>query len=223
MWHSLQSTFFVCLLIGGQVALAILGLGLSLALLTLLFGLLVTGIAMVVFAPFIRLTRNAGAVDSSERNVDPGIDFKDLSEENFIRYTRRALSYLEDLPKLASSPLTQLPLIESRLSTRNVNIDTLARANELKSVLIEGINRLKPKSDSAFDTTDAWRYYNAVFFPYIAGVKPSRRRQAKDGLVDYEIEALEWFRREVPERTLHNWQNKAAELIALSLREKLQS
>jgi hypothetical protein len=40
-------------------------------------------------------------------------------------------------------------------------------------------------------------------------------------LADYEIEALEWFRQEVPERTLYNWQNKAAELIAQSLREHL--
>lgn len=136
-----------------------------------------------------------------------------------MRYTLRALSYLDDLPKLASSPLTQLPLIDVRLSSRNAYIDTLARTDELKNVLIEGIERLKPKSEVNFESSADWRYYNAVYFPYVVGLKPSRRSQTKDNLADYEIEALEWFRREVPERTLHNWQNKAAELIALSLME----
>jgi hypothetical protein len=116
--------------------------------------------------------------------------------------------------------LTQLPLIDARLSRADNHIDTLARTAELRNVLIEGIQRLKPNSESNFGNTDDWRYYNAVYFPYVAGIKPSRRRQTKDNLADYEIEALEWFRREVPERTLYNWQNKAAELIALDLREK---
>ena len=158
MWYSLQNTFFVCLLIGGQVALIIMGLGINPTLLSLLFGLLTTGITMVVFAPNLRLTRSADAVDSSARNIDPSMDFTAISEKDFVRYTRRALSYLDNLPKLASSPLTQLPLIETRLSSKNAYIDTLARTNELKSVLIEGIIRLKPESESAFDTTDEWRY-----------------------------------------------------------------
>ena len=72
------------------------------------------------------------------------------------------------------------------------------------------------------ETTAEWRYYNAIYFPYVAGLKPSRRSQTKENLADYEIQALEWFHREVPERTLYNWQNKAAELIALDLREKIQ-
>lgn len=219
MWRSLQTTFFICLLIGGQVALAALGLGVNPALLSLLLGLLATGIAMVAFAPHLGLVNSARAVESSARNIDPGIDFDAITDTDFIRYTRRALSYLDDLPKLASSPLTQLPLIEARLSKRQANIDTLARANELKAVLVEGIVRLKPHTNILFDSTNEWRYYNAVYFPYVAGIKPSRRQQVKDGLADHEIAALEWFRREVPERTLHNWQNKAAELIARSLRE----
>jgi hypothetical protein len=219
MWHSLQSTFFICLLIGMQVALAIMGIGLNLVLFALLLGLLATGISIVVFAPHLRLTQAAEAVETSTRNIDPDIDFATISEKDFVRYTRRALSYLDDLPKLASSPLTQLPIIDARLSNKENHIDTLARTAELRNVLIEGIQRLKPKSESKFESTDDWRYYNAVYFPYVAGIKPSRRRQTKDNLADYEIDALEWFRREVPERTLHNWQNKAAELIALGIRE----
>ena len=221
MWHSLQTTFFVCILIGGQVTLAILGLGLNYALLFLLLGLLATGIVLVVFAPHLHLTQAAEVVETSARNIDPTLDLNGISEDDFVRYTRRALSYLDDLPKLASSPLTRLPQIEMRLSSRKAHIDTLARTNELKSMLIEGINRLKPATGLDFGTTDDWRFYNAVYFPYVAGIKPSRRRQTKTGLAEYEIEALEWFRREVPERTLYNWQNKAAELIAQSLQEHL--
>ena len=223
MWHSLQNAFFISLLFGGQVALAILWLGLSPALLVLLFGLLGTGLCLVVFAAHLRSNPAAEALETSERNIDPGIDFTALSKADYVRYTRRALSYLDDLPRLASSPLTHLPLIEARLLNRKAHIDTLARADELKQVLIESIDRLKPKSESAFGTTDDWRYYNAVHFPYVVGLKPSRRRQSKDGLAAHEIEALDWFRREVPERTLHNWQKKSSELIALSLREKQNS
>jgi hypothetical protein len=33
---------------------------------------------------------------------------------------------------------------------------------------------------------------------------------------------LNWFQLSVPERTLHNWQNAAARLIAQDLREQMQ-
>lgn len=223
MWYSLQSAFFVCLLIGGQVALAILGLGISQAMVALCLGLLATGIGLVVFGSSLQYTNNARAVESSRQNLHPGMDFAAMPDAEFTRYTRLALSYLNDLPKLASSPLTQLPVIEERLASREAHIDTLSRADELKRLLTGSIRRLKPKSEETFGTTDAWRYYNAVYYPYVAGIKPSRRRQTKEGLSPDEVAALEWFRRDVPERTLYNWQKKAAELVALDLREKLNA
>ena len=70
-----------------------------------------------------------------------------------------------------------------------------------------------------FDTTDEWRFYNSLFFPYVAGLRPYRKIQEKD-LAPHEKEALEWFRSFVPERTLHNWQNSGARLIASDLWEK---
>jgi hypothetical protein len=69
-----------------------------------------------------------------------------------------------------------------------------------------------------FDTTDEWRFYNALFFPYVRGLRPYRRNQEKN-LADFEKEAIEWFQAFVPERTLHNWQNAAAGLIANDLWE----
>ncbi len=75
MWRSLQTTFFVCLLIGGQIGLAILGLGLNPTVLTLFLGMLATGVALVTFAPSLGLVQTARAVESSARKIDPGIDF----------------------------------------------------------------------------------------------------------------------------------------------------
>ena len=34
-------------------------------------------------------------------------------------------------------------------------------------------------------------------------------------------EALDWFRTYIPERTLYNWQNAAAKLVAQDLRERM--
>ena len=97
---------------------------------------------------------------------------------------------------------------------------TLARANELKRLLIECIEHLKPP-DSAYGTSDAWRYYNALYYPYVVGLKPySRRLNGFDAPEDDATRlVLDWFQAQVPERTLHNWQNKASELVARDLRE----
>jgi hypothetical protein len=150
---------------------------------------------------------------------DAEIDLSALSEEQRSRLTRRALSHFGDLTRLASSPLTQLPVIESRLKIRNTPDTTLDRASELKSLLTESIMKLKPQSNKKFDTTDEWRFYNALFFPYVAGLRPYSKNQEKD-LASHEKEAINWFQAFVPERTLHNWQNAGAKLIATDLWEK---
>ena len=143
----------------------------------------------------------------------------DLEEETFTRHTRRALSHFGDLPKLASNPLTQLPLIEKRLQARDASPNTLERAAELKTILAESVARLKPPTDP-FGTTDAWRFYNAVYYPYILGLRPYSHRTGQAPLDQETQTLLTWFRTTVPERTLHNWQNAAAALIARDLREQ---
>ena len=149
---------------------------------------------------------------------DAKIDLSALSEEQRSRLTRRALSHLGHLTRLASSPLTQLPAIERRLKIRNTPDTTLDRASELKSLLTESILKLKPQTNKLFDTTDEWRFYNALFFPYVAGLRPYSKNQEKD-LASHEKEAINWFQAFVPERTLHNWQNAGAKLIATDLWE----
>ncbi|MEW6402828.1 MAG: hypothetical protein AB1649_13580 [Chloroflexota bacterium] len=137
----------------------------------------------------------------------------EADEAEFERLTRRALSYLGDLPKLAASPLTNLAAIRGS--------DPLERAHGLKSLLIQSILKLKPQSTAEFGTTDEWRYYNAVYFPYVVGLKPYAHRADYESLDETSRAALDWFQTSVPERTLHNWQNAAAKLIAEDIKAGL--
>ena len=143
-----------------------------------------------------------------------------LASDEFARHTRRALSHLGALPRLASNPLTRLRLVEERLARRQIPDNTLARATELQAMLRESIIRLKPAEDADFNGSDAWRFYNALYYPYVVGLKPYSRRALHDNLAPTEKAALDWFRGQVPERTLYNWQKAAAELIAQDLRER---
>lgn len=141
--------------------------------------------------------------------LEPGIPALE-DEEQFTRLTRRALSNLSDLPKLAKSPLVNLPGIEGT--------NPVDRAHALRSLLIQSIQKLKPHSEARFGTTDEWRYYNSLHFPYVLGLKPYTHRLDFDSLDESSRLALDWFQTSVPERTLHNWQNTAAKLIAEDLR-----
>ena len=121
------------------------------------------------------------------------------------------MSHLGDLPKLATSPLVNLPNIQGA--------NPLDRAHALKSLLVQSIQKLKPLSDATFGTTDEWRYYNSVYFPYVLGLKPYTRRADYASLDEISRLALDWFQTAVPERTLHNWQNTAARLVAEDIRK----
>jgi len=166
----------------------------------------------------IQLRTTAGMID----RVNVKVDFHSMGEGEFHRLTRKAISYLGDLPRLASSPLTYLPLVTDRLQARNARSDSLERAHELKALLTESIHRLKPPGDELFGMSDAWRYFNALYFPYVVGLKPSRRYQPTGTLKDHERTALEWFRTQVPERTLHNWQTTAAKLVTQDLKDRIE-
>jgi hypothetical protein len=134
---------------------------------------------------------------------------------------------MTDLPKLAASPLTHLPAVGRHLAAHGMPDSPLDRAAALRVVLTQHIARLKPADGVAFGTSDAWRHYNALHFPYVVGLKPYSTRLAlngHNGLDPAEQAALAWFQSSVPERTLHNWQNAAAKMIAQELKrpERLQ-
>jgi hypothetical protein len=145
-----------------------------------------------------------------------------LSTDEFFRITRRALSAMTDLSKMATNPLTQHPFVLEQLTTdAPPAADVIGRAVALKSVLTEAIARLKPNEDAEFGTSDAWRHYNALHIPYVLGIRPYSAH-ADAHATSSELRAtMEWMRQQVPERTLYNWQNSAARLIADSLRAAL--
>ncbi|MEV6240869.1 hypothetical protein [Lentzea sp. NPDC051838] len=127
-------------------------------------------------------------------------------EAEFGRLTRKALSHYGDLGKLVASPLIAL----------TDDAPPLDRAAQLKSMLLTSIQRLKP-ADGDFGTSDEWRYYNALYFYYVKGIRPYSVRTKREDLDAEDRRALQWFVTQVPERTLHNWQNAAARLVAADL------
>lgn len=238
--RSLVISAFAALLFGGLIALGIaLNGATTFPLAALLFGITAAAILLQVYgatlqavADRLALRRQPGMVQARAElraaadalpRLNPSLDLLNLTEDEFARLTRRAISHMSDLPRLAASPLTQLPIIEARLKARGVQANTLERAAELKSLLTECILRLKPEgvvlAKGDFGTTGEWRHYNALYFPYVVGLRPYSQNHHADDLSETERMALAWFRAEVPERTLHNWQNAAAKLIAQQLME----
>lgn len=239
-FRSFDYAFFTAVLFGGQVVLMMTyAVGVTFPMVLLLLGTVTTSILVQVFSdpvqaaldqvaffntPFIRHKRSELRAESgAAQRVDTSLDLLKMDEDTFTRHTRQALSHLGNLPKLAASPLTNLPLVVSRLGQNGRTNSTLARAHELQQILTESIQRLKPPGEETFGITDAWRHYNALYFPYVAGLRPYSRRYfyERNGTEDTAVqEALHWFRAQVPERTLYNWQNAAAQLIARDLHER---
>lgn len=235
--RSYDYAFFMALLFGGQVALVMaFATGVSFVLLHLLFATVLTAVLVQAFAgnfaalldriaffafPTIRQARaDLRAGSEAAARMDPSLDILAMPQDEFVKLTRRTLSEMGNLPKLATNPLTHLPMIGWRLNEKEAPIHTLARAHELKDLLSESIDKLRPHGTESFGTTDEWRHYNALYFPYVVGIRPYRRYANKASLSPSEQDALEWFRTQVPPRTLYNWQNAAARLIAHDLRER---
>ncbi|MHA3019838.1 hypothetical protein ACXPWS_06150 [Mycobacterium sp. BMJ-28] len=141
-----------------------------------------------------------------------------VDDETFVRLTRRALGHYGDLSKLVASPLTALPAIDARLAARGVPDQPLERANELKALLADRIAALKPRDAGDFGTSEQWRHYNSLYFPYVAGVRAYAQNATASGLDPIARQAWQWLVTEVPQRSLHNWQNAAARVIAADLR-----
>lgn len=224
------------LLFGSQVAAAMaLGGGATPELVTLLLGTVAAAITVQVLGRPL-----AAALDRAAFPGDPQLQharaelrevadalprrgpLTELDDDAFTRATRRALAHYGDLGKLVNSPLVTLPAIDARLAARGAPDQPLERARELKALLLGSIQRLKPR-DGDFGTSDEWRFYNALYFSYVVGIRPYSRRARHDGLDPDGRRALEWFARQVPERTLYNWQNAAAKVVATDLRSGLEA
>ncbi|OBH49310.1 hypothetical protein A5687_14180 [Mycobacterium mantenii] len=240
MLRSFAGSVAVAVLFGGQ---ALIGLavtrhdpGAQTALTVLLFTSLAIAITVQVLAdplagvldrlafsksPALRADRAAlrhtgAALPLRQEHPLAGVD-----DVTFARLTRRALGHYGDLTKLVASPLTALPVIDERLAARGAPDHPIERANELKAVLADGIARLKPRDGGDFGTTEEWRYYNSLYFPYVVGVRAYAQNATASGLDPIARQAWQWFVTDVPQRSLHNWQNAAARLIAADLRGRV--
>ena len=234
MLRSLLAAAAVSVLFGGQVGLVLALVERSPLLVGVLFGSLAAAIAIQVLAgplaaaldrlafagsPALRTDRARlrDAADALPRRAHTPTD--EFDDEEFARLTRRALSHYGNLSRLVASPLIGLSAIDARLAARGVPDQPLERAAELKLLLAESIGRLKPR-DGEFGTSDEWRHYNALYFPYVVGLRPYAQLSTPAGLDPVARQAWQWFTTTVPQRSLHNWQNAAARLVAADLRAR---
>lgn len=238
MLRSFVATTVVAVLFGGQVLLGMAFAGQHTTLMVLMFTSLAVAIAINVLAdplaglldrlafsrsPDLRADRAALRRTEAALPLRSGNPLDDIDDETFVRLTRRALGHYGDLSKLVASPLTALPVIDRRLAARGAPDQPLERANELRALLAERIDRLKPRGGGDFGTTEQWRHYNALYFPYVAGVRAYAQNATPAGLDPVARRAWQWLVTEVPQRSLHNWQNAAARVIAADLRSDLVS
>jgi hypothetical protein len=233
MLRSFTGSVVVAVLFGGQVLIGMAVTDEHTALSVLLFTSLAVAIGINVMAdplagvldrlafsrsPTLRadratLRRTEAALPL--RSDDP---LARVDDETFVRLTRRALGHYGDLSKLVASPLTALPIVDERLARRGAPDQPLERANELRALLADRITALKPRDGGEFGITEQWRHYNSLYFPYVVGVRAYAQNATAAGLDPVAKQAWQWFVTEVPQRSLHNWQNAAARVIAADLR-----
>jgi hypothetical protein len=240
MLRSFWGSVAVAVLFGGQVLIGIAVTGpetsAQTALTVLLFTSLAIAIAVQVLAnpwagaldwmafwrsPTLRADRATLRRTESALPLRSSHPLANVDDDTFARLTRRALGHYGDLSKLVASPLTALPEIDERLAAREVPDQPLERAIELKALLADRIAALKPRDGGDFGTTEQWRYYNSLYFPYVVGVRAYAQNATASGLDPTARRAWQWLVTEVPQRSLHNWQNAAARLIATDLRGRV--
>lgn len=235
MLRSFIATAAIATLFGGQavIGLAVAGPSAATALTVLLFTSLAIAITINVLAdplagvldrlvfsrsPALRAERAALRSTEAALPLRAHNPLDELDDDTFTRLTRRALGHYGDLSKLVASPLTALPVIDERLAARGAADQPLERANELKALLADRIAALKPRDGGDFGTSEQWRHYNSLYFPYVVGVRAYAQNATAAGLDPVARQAWQWMVTEVPQRSLHNWQNAAARVIAADLR-----
>jgi hypothetical protein len=191
-----------------------------------LAGHLRTGLDRVAFLSDERLRRSRGtlllAADALPRRRERH-RMRVLDADEFRRLTRRALEDYGDVGRLLRNPLVDLPIVDRRLVRRGPQLadQPLVRAEELRILLNEHVARLKPAG--VFGTTEDWRYFNALHYCSVLGLRPYQRGPQPEGLDRDARQALDWFRRYVPRRSLRRWQSEGSALVAAQLWRDLVS
>lgn len=139
-----------------------------------------------------------------------------MDEEDFRRLTLRALLSYRDAGRLLRSPLVELPAVDRRLAARGPGLGDhpLVRVAELRALLGEQVERLKPAGGTGPSVGEEWRFYNAIHYFCVAGLRPYDRSPRTNGLDRETRRVNDWFRQYVPRHTLHRWQWEAAGIVA---------
>ena len=236
MLRSFAATAVVALLFGGQLLIGLAVSGRQTALTVLLFTSLGVAIAINVLAdplaglldrlafsrsPDLRADRAALAAHGSGVAASVGQPARRHRRRHLRPAHPPRARPLRRPVQARRQPADRAALIDERLAARGAPDQPLERANELKALLADRIARLKPRDGGDFGTTEQWRHYNSLYFPYVVGVRAYAQNATAAGLDPVARQAWQWFVTEVPQRSLHNWQNAAARLIAADLRGNL--
>ncbi|HEU4327631.1 MAG TPA: hypothetical protein VFS21_31110 [Roseiflexaceae bacterium] len=156
---------------------------------------------------------------SAPAQPDPG------ARKRFQDGVRRAISGIKNPPRLAQSDLLTLALVEQRVAQAGQEDNRLNRIAALRELLIDYIEGLRPTDGEARTaTSDAWRFYNVLYYPYVRGVSrkaalaearrlaEERRRQGRPA-PDPQEQVLGWLA-DIDEDTFYKWQRRASDTIA---------
>jgi hypothetical protein len=151
------------------------------------------------------------------------------SRKSFDDAVRRAITHLSDPTKLATSPLLNLRIVERGVADQAQDDNRLNRAASLKEVLVDLLAALRPGEGSGGVTSDAYRYYNCLYFPYVRGISRRRaptvlrqieERRQRDGTPPSDAERVIRWLLQLDEDTYYKWQRRASDTIAGALRER---
>ena len=87
-----------------------------------------------------------------------------LDDRDMSKWVKDALSHYWGGPKLSQSPLIKLEIVQRAVDQHNGN-----PTNALRSILLEGINRVRPGGDRRF--TAEWILYNILDLKFLEGRK----------------------------------------------------
>jgi hypothetical protein len=109
----------------------------------------------------IQRLRAAARYDGTEVLTSSEIS---LDDRDMSKWVKGALSHYWGGPKLSQSPLINLEVVQRAVEQHNGN-----PTNALRSILLEGINRVRPGGDRRF--TAEWILYNILDLKFLEGRK----------------------------------------------------
>jgi hypothetical protein len=109
----------------------------------------------------IQRLRAAARYDGTEVLTSSDIP---LDDRNMSKWVKDALSHYWGGPKLSQSPLMDLEVVQQAVDQHDGN-----PTNALRSILLEGINRVRPGGDRRF--TGEWLLYNILDLKFLEGRK----------------------------------------------------